>query len=170
MDNRVLLLVGISILLVLALVLVLYRQPKPSKNSRPRKISKDDSSLRRVDVDVDEQKVASLIDTQPDVADMLEDLLDKEDEDDDDGGSSLSLDKRHSGLLDKILTRGRWSKDEFAELAKRHRLMADGAVERINSYAVEVCEEILIIDRGDYWEIDQDISSCLKSRRGQWQQ
>lgn len=96
--------------------------------------------------------------TNKELADIFGDEDDEPQQD-----NSLALDKKHKRLLDKLCTRPQWSKDELIELAHQHCLMPDGAIEAINHWAIELCQDLLVIDNNDCWEIDRDIANCLNS-------
>jgi tellurite resistance protein len=54
------------------------------------------------------------------------------------------LDKVHAQLLNELLKKDEWSRDEYQKLASSLKLMPDGAIEVINEWAFEVCDEIII--------------------------
>ena len=94
---------------------------------------------------------------------ILDDIFGDEDDDEQQEDNSLLLDNQHAGLLDELCTRQQWSKDELTELARQHRLMPDGAIETINNFAVELCQEPLVIDDNKFWVIERDIANCINS-------
>jgi hypothetical protein len=62
------------------------------------------------------------------------------------------LDARHASLLSEIISRDVIEQAAFAELARKHGLFADGAIEAINEWSFERFEEALL-DNGEPIEI-----------------
>lgn len=62
------------------------------------------------------------------------------------------LDARHASLLNEIISRDVIEQAKFAELARKHGLLADGAIEAINEWSFERFEEALL-DNGEPIEI-----------------
>lgn len=56
----------------------------------------------------------------------------------------LGLDPDHAGLLQALLSRSQWSRDELEDLCSDRGLMVDGALERINEAALEALDEPII--------------------------
>jgi tellurite resistance protein len=54
------------------------------------------------------------------------------------------LDAAHAALLAELLTRPVWARVEFNELAARHGLMPDGAIEVLNEAAYEAVDDALL--------------------------
>lgn len=69
------------------------------------------------------------------------------------------LDAQHGELLDALLTRPAWTRAEYVDLARQHKLMPDGALETINEWAFEQHDEALIED-GDPIEINCSLLSA----------
>ena len=93
---------------------------------------------------------------------ILDDVFDDDDNEQQPDNSPL-LDNQHAGLLDELLSRPRWSRDESTELARQHRLMPEGAIETINNFAIEVYQEPLVIEDDNYLVIEQDIANRINS-------
>ena len=70
--------------------------------------------------------------------------------------SLLGLDPEHSGLLQVLLQRAEWSRDEFEELCSDRGLMLDGAIERINEAAFGQFDNA-IIEGEDPMEVNCDL-------------
>jgi hypothetical protein len=68
----------------------------------------------------------------------------------------LGLDLAHSGLLQVLLRRPEWSKEEIEELCSDRGLMLDGAVERINEAAFDQFDNV-IIEGEDPMEVHRDL-------------
>ena len=58
--------------------------------------------------------------------------------------SLLGLDTEHSGLLQVLIQRTEWSRDEFEELCSDRGLMLDGAIERINEASFDQFNNAII--------------------------
>jgi hypothetical protein len=54
------------------------------------------------------------------------------------------LDNSHTQLLQELLEKVEWSRDEYQKLASSLKLMPDGAIEVINEWAFEVYDEAII--------------------------
>jgi uncharacterized tellurite resistance protein B-like protein len=70
--------------------------------------------------------------------------------------SLLGLDRKHSILLQVLLRRAEWNRDELEELCSDRGLMLDGAIERINEAAFNQFDKA-IIEGGDPMEVNCDL-------------
>jgi hypothetical protein len=71
-------------------------------------------------------------------------------------GILASLDPAHSSLLEYLLGKEEWTREEIEVACAERGLMVDGAVERINEAAFEVFEA-LILEGDDPIEVRQDL-------------
>lgn len=69
------------------------------------------------------------------------------------------LDQRHGALVRDLITTEKWSEAAFAELAGRHGLMPDGALETVNEWAHGRYEDALIEEYDGY-----EVSGMLAGR------
>lgn len=67
-----------------------------------------------------------------------------------------ALDIRYHAPLAELLIQQVWSSDEFAVIAKRHKIMPLGMLDAINSWADETLGDILIED-GNEFKVDQSL-------------
>ncbi|MFT6255562.1 MAG: uncharacterized membrane protein YebE (DUF533 family) [Cellvibrionaceae bacterium] len=72
-----------------------------------------------------------------------------------------SLDHAHKELLDTLLKKELWSRDEVHELCSKLNLMVDGAVETINDWSYEKVDAPVLSDDGDIY-VDMEIVEELK--------
>lgn len=66
------------------------------------------------------------------------------------------LDKQHGAFLSEVLVREGWTREEFEKLARSFDLMADGAMETLNEWALDIFDETVIED-GDTISIHRGI-------------
>jgi hypothetical protein len=67
-----------------------------------------------------------------------------------------SLDPAHSALLRALATRPSWTREEFASLAATHRVLPDGALDRLNEAAIDSAGAPVIED-GDTLAVDDEV-------------
>lgn len=75
--------------------------------------------------------------------------------------SSDALDTPHQSLFNQIISKEKWTRDEFNELCIQFDLMIDGAIELINDWSFEKVDSS-VIDEDDYIYIDLEIVEELK--------
>lgn len=75
------------------------------------------------------------------------------------------LDVGHAAFVDELIQRVHWSEGEFAELAKRHNLLAAGCLETINEWAFERYDDALV-EEYDGLELNKDIIRLLDGQIG----
>jgi hypothetical protein len=71
-------------------------------------------------------------------------------------GLFAGLDSAHGSLLRQLATRSAWSRADLAELADRHGVLPDGALDVINATALEVTGE-LVIEGDDELAVNDDV-------------
>ena len=103
-------------------------------------------------------------------SDGEEDPTPEDQEKDDEAGLGntnrfAGLDVRHAAFADELIQRLHWSDDEFAELAKRHNLLAAGCLETINEWAFERYDDALV-EEYDGLELNQDIIRQIERQIG----
>ena len=191
MDNWIILLTVILVVAVAVVILLHYpkdrqRRTRITKASRPRQQIKVGVTVadRKINNTVHphqtnrQQRLGSIAidpklpiannsandtsDKQPHTNKELADIFGDED-DEPQQDNSPSLDDQHRRLLYQLLPRSSLSKDELTDLARKYCLMPDGAIETINHWAHELCQDPLVIDNNDCWEIDRDIANRLNS-------
>ncbi len=59
------------------------------------------------------------------------------------------LDPRYRVVLAELLTRPDWSRDDFDTLVRRHKLMPSGTIDRINEWAQDRLDDLIIENDGD---------------------
>ena len=67
-------------------------------------------------------------------------------EPDDESGAFIGLDADHSLLLDELLARESWPREDYERLCKEFGLMAEGALETINDWAFDTHDDAVIED------------------------
>ena len=72
-----------------------------------------------------------------------------------------NLDSTHQQLLNILITREHWKRDEYIELCKKFNLLPDGAIETINEWAYECVDAPLIEENNDIY-IDFEILTELQ--------
>jgi len=127
-------------------------------------------------VELDQNAIAAILADTRDVAAMLADVFDKEEEEDlpvPAGGEPMAqvtrdvvpaevanlatgLDVRYHGVLAELISRPTWSGADVRALAKKRNLMPGAIVETINTWSDEVYGEFLIED-AEPWQIRADI-------------
>ena len=124
-------------------------------------------------VTLDAARVSAVMADTAHVGQVLGDIFADDDDDDDEDGKSVDdgiseaddefsgLDAPHRAVASVLITRRQWSYDEFRALADEHRLMAAGALETINEWAVRRFGELLVEEYDDY-EINGDIVQQLR--------
>jgi len=128
----------------------------------------------RVDrlVELDQTAIAAILADTRDVAAMLADVFDKEEDEDAPVAASAGsasqamreavppeiaslaagLDVRYHGVLAELLSKPTWSGDEIRALARKRNLMPGAIVETINTWSDEIYGEFLI-DDSDTWQV-----------------
>ncbi|MBL4836251.1 MAG: TerB family tellurite resistance protein, partial [Kordiimonadaceae bacterium] len=71
-------------------------------------------------------------------------------------GAFVGLDADHSLLLDELLVREHWLREDYERLCKEFGLMAEGALETINDWAFDTHDDALIED-GDTLVINKEL-------------
>ncbi len=71
-------------------------------------------------------------------------------------GVLKQLDPRYHKLLDMLLTRDKWTRDEFDSLVRQHGLMPSGTIEIINSWSDEHLGDF-VIDESESLNINRQI-------------
>lgn len=66
------------------------------------------------------------------------------------------LDTDHGMLLDELLARGEWPREDYERLCKEYGLMAEGALEAINDWAFDALDDILM-EEGDPLIINKEL-------------
>jgi len=66
------------------------------------------------------------------------------------------LDPRYQLVLAEVLARDEWSEQDFGELVRRHRLMPESTLERINTWAQEHLGDFLI-EAGETLRVRKDL-------------
>lgn len=66
------------------------------------------------------------------------------------------LDADHGMLLDELLARDEWPREDYERLCKEYGLMAEGALEAINDWAFDALDDILI-EEGDPLIINKEL-------------
>lgn len=72
------------------------------------------------------------------------------------------LDAAHTAFFLALGERDAWDRDALAALAARHRLMPDGAVDRLNETAFERCDAPLLDGDEDGFDLDRDTWETLR--------
>ena len=80
-----------------------------------------------------------------------------------DGALVGGLDVPHSELVRALAGRPVWERGDFEELAATHRLLPDGALDRINEAAYDACDAPLL-EGDDPLELDPDVLEELLAR------
>ena len=75
------------------------------------------------------------------------------------------MDRQHAALLTSMLERDQRDETTFATLAQEHGLMAEGASETINDWAIENCGEPLVEDDGE--TLNQELHTVIKLEAGE---
>ena len=76
------------------------------------------------------------------------------------GGTFDGLDRRYHAVLQGLLTKQTWTKAEARSLVAEHSLMMGAVLETINSWSEQQYGDFLIVDEAD-WSIDQHIAKEL---------
>jgi hypothetical protein len=71
-------------------------------------------------------------------------------------GRFAGLDQMHGSLLRQLATRSFWSRAELADLADRHGLLPDGALDVINEMTLELTGEP-VIEGDDELRVNNDV-------------
>ncbi|SNY95816.1 TerB N-terminal domain-containing protein [Halomonas sp. hl-4] len=82
------------------------------------------------------------------------------DEEEDDG-----LDPEHRKLLERLITREKWSRTDVESMCNGLGLMVDGAVETINNWSFELLDEAVLEDDGDIYvmlDVAENIAQTAK--------
>ena len=74
------------------------------------------------------------------------------------------LDAAHAGFVRDLIAREHWPEDDFTELAKRHGLMASGALEHVNEWAFAAHDDALA-EEYDGVELNPDLVALLTEER-----
>lgn len=128
-------------------------------------------------VELDQAAIAAIIADTRDVAAMLADVFDKEDEDADESppiappepkasshetvapeikALAQGLDARYHGVLADLLSKPNWTREEIRALAQKRNLMPGAILETINTWSEETFGDFLI-DESDTWQIHADL-------------
>lgn len=126
-------------------------------------------------VELDQTAIAAILADTRDVAAMLADVFDQEEEEDpvptgveplapvvrevvppEIATLATGLDVRYHGVLAELISRPTWSGADVRTLAKKRNLMPGAIVETINTWSDEVYGEFLI-DDAEPWQIRADI-------------
>ena len=75
------------------------------------------------------------------------------------------MDRQHAALLTSILDTDQWDETTFATLARKHSLMAAGASETINDWAIENYGEPLVEDDGE--TLNQELHTVIRLGAGE---
>lgn len=79
-----------------------------------------------------------------------------------DGNATFAgLDEAHSALLDILLKKEVWDREEVHELCKQQGLMVDGAIETINDWSFDEVDAPLLDDDGEIY-VDAEIVEEIK--------
>jgi len=65
------------------------------------------------------------------------------------GSKFDGLEKRHSQVLADLCARPAWLRSDFEELVRRHSLMPSGAMDRINEWAQDCFNDLILEEDGD---------------------
>ncbi|MCP8687657.1 TerB N-terminal domain-containing protein [Marinobacterium sedimentorum] len=146
-------------------VLALHESETRHAQSMLSKIFSDDSAEEETDDNAARDDLTAKASAE--VAEQL--TADTEDDGGEFEGLDLfsGLDEPHATLLNQLLAKPRWDRNEVESLAKAQSLMTDGALEVLNDWSYDQVEEPLIEDGGDIIEIDQDTLNEINSMRGQ---
>ena len=117
-------------------------------------IPKLDAS-RIASIKSDTERVSSVL------GDIFTEISDEPQKDDLQTGALKGLDEKHTILLTTIIERETWTEDEMQTLCNERGLMISGAIETINEWTFENCDEGLIDEYNGY-EISTDTANKLK--------
>jgi len=114
---------------------------------------------------LDAARIASIRQDTDRVSAVLADIFTPEGPEDDDEKTVAptplaGLDETHTAMVRELITRQNWAEEDFAELAKRHGLMAAGSLETVNEWAFAVYDEALL-DEYDGYDVSPDIANAL---------
>lgn len=106
----------------------------------------DDSVLARHESETEDvQGMLGAIFAEDDPDEAVEDVDAEDTPDDDEDG----LDPAHRKLVDQLITRETWPREEFEALCDGLGLMADGALETINDWSFDLVDDPLLEDDDD---------------------
>ncbi|WP_211207853.1 TerB N-terminal domain-containing protein [Gracilimonas tropica] len=135
-------------------------------NSNGHKIPKEKQSSGLLN----EELLQARIDQTNEVQSILSDVFEEEDDEstkniessneEDDFTSYLGLDKQHSQLVGKLISKEVWTQDEFDRLCSEIGLMPNGAIEIINEKSFDKHEDDLLLLYEEL-EINEYISDKL---------
>jgi hypothetical protein len=120
-------------------------------------------------VALDHAAIAAIMADTRDVAAMLAEVLDQEDDEPApprkepaapeapaDASLVSNLDHRYHTVLQDLLAKSQWSMDEIGALAARRKLMPGAILETLNAWADETYGDFLI-EEGDHWSIRTEL-------------
>ena len=55
-------------------------------------------------------------------------------------------------MLSQLLSRPMWRRTEFESLARACKLMPDGALDAVNTWAYELFDDPIVIEQGEEWK------------------
>jgi len=128
----------------------LHSMAKPDSHQPARKTSK---SLDGDTISLDMERIASTLNDTAKSSTLLASIFEDEEielepeqinESADENAIYAGLDKVHAQLLNELLEKIEWSRDEYQKLASSLKLMPDGAIEAINEWSFEVYDEAII--------------------------
>lgn len=96
-------------------------------------------------------QILSDVFVEPEIEDTIEEVQEIEEAETFDG-----LDGDHGQLLDELLAREEWAREEYERLCTEFGLMAEGAMETINDWAFDVHDDAMIED-GDPIVINKEL-------------
>lgn len=128
----------------------LHSMAKPDSHKAAKKTSQ---SLDGDTISLDMERIASTLNDTAKASTLLASIFEDEEielkseqinEITDESTTYEGLDKVHTQLLNELLEKAEWSRDEYQKLASSLKLMPDGAIEAINEWSFEVYDEAII--------------------------
>lgn len=125
---------------------------------------------------LDQAAIARILEETKEVAAILADVLDGDDEAEapsapaapvletksDLAPIASTLDLKYHGLVAELLTKAEWSIEEARATAKKHRLLPGAVVEAVNSWSEEELGDCLI-EEGDSWRINAQLRERVRA-------
>ncbi|MEM7375602.1 MAG: TerB N-terminal domain-containing protein [Bacteroidota bacterium] len=96
-------------------------------------------------------QILSDVFVEPEVEEVIEEIEQGEENE-----IFKGLDSDHAQLLDELLTRKEWARKEYVQLCTEFSLMAEGAMETINDWALDIHDDVVIED-GDLVVINKEL-------------
>lgn len=134
--------------------------PKPDIPSAPR---------RQAPVELDADRIDSLIEDTLLVSSVLAKIFEDKDVDDEteehfenSNGGFQGLDVKHSLFLEELLTKPHWDETDWNNLANQFQLMPGGALESLNEWSYDRFGDSLI-DVYEGYEINQEVVKKLNN-------